>query len=96
MLDLTLFRDSKGEVLAEWRGVPLPVWQTAIGGYPVLKKWLSYRDHRVLGRALKLAEAEEVENIVRRLVVLWSLGAKLDANYQTCAENARPLVLAES
>jgi hypothetical protein len=75
-----------------WSGVPRPVWETIIGGYQVLKKWLSYRDERVLGRALRLSEAQEVENITRRLVALWALGEQLDANYQTCAANARPLV----
>ena len=72
------------------------MWETVIGGYPVLKKWLSYRDERVLGRALHLGEAQEVENMVRRLVVLWSLGNALDENYQRCAENSRPLAPTET
>ena len=33
-----------------WSSVPLDVWTMTIGGYPVIKKWLSYREHRVLGR----------------------------------------------
>lgn len=89
MLDLPLNAN------AIWSGVPRPVWETIIGGYPVLKKWLSYRDERVLGRALRLDEAQEVENITRRLVALWALGEKLDANYQACAAIARPLVFNE-
>ncbi|MXY18688.1 MAG: N-6 DNA methylase, partial [Synechococcus sp. SB0664_bin_36] len=28
---------------AFWRNVPLPVWRYKLGGYQVLKKWLSYR-----------------------------------------------------
>lgn len=76
---------------ASWQGVPKPVWEMIIGGYPVLKKWLSYRDERVLGRALGLDEAQQVENMVRRLTLLWSLQATLDANYQACALDTRPL-----
>ena len=26
-----------------WAAVPTAVWATTLGGYPVLKKWLSYR-----------------------------------------------------
>ena len=29
---------------AFWRNVPLPVWHYKLGGYQVLKKWLSYRE----------------------------------------------------
>ena len=68
-----------------WSGVPLPVWEMVIGGYPVIKKWLSYRDHRVLGRALHLSEAREVENMVRRLTKLWAMESALDASYENCA-----------
>ena len=37
---------------AYWRNVPAAVWNYQLGGYQVLKKWLSYREQRVLGRAL--------------------------------------------
>ena len=39
-----------------WRGVPAAVWDYKIGGFQVLRKWLSYRDKRVLGRDLTMAE----------------------------------------
>ena len=87
MLDLPLHRDLNGHTQSYWSGVPLPVWNTFIGGYQVLKKWLSYRDQRVVGRAMHLEEAQEVENIVRRLTVLWSLADALNVNYSTCAAN---------
>jgi hypothetical protein len=35
-----------------WRNVPEKVWDYTIGGYQVIKKWLSYREHDLLGRAL--------------------------------------------
>ena len=36
-----------------WANVPNDVYAMTIGGYPVIKKWLSYREYKVLGRALK-------------------------------------------
>ena len=35
---------------AYWRNVPVAVWNYKLGGYQVLKKWLSYREHGVLDR----------------------------------------------
>lgn len=46
----------------------------------MLRKWLSYRDRRVLGRDLT-AEARAFTNIARRLTGLVLLSARLDANY---------------
>ncbi len=37
---------------AFWRNVPAAVWRYKLGGYQVLKKWLSYRERTLLGRAL--------------------------------------------
>ena len=37
---------------AYWRNVPTAVWRYKLGGYQVLKKWLSYRERAVLGQAL--------------------------------------------
>lgn len=64
-----------------WSAIPLGAWQTVIGGYQVMKKWLSYRDFKVLGRDLTVAEAREVENMARRLTVLKSLEPALNENY---------------
>ena len=41
---------------AYWRNVPANVWGYKLGGYQVLKKWLSYREHKVLGRSMKSEE----------------------------------------
>ena len=35
-----------------WRNVPAAVWSYKLGGYQVLKKWLSYRERTILGRPL--------------------------------------------
>ncbi|MEU7863834.1 type ISP restriction/modification enzyme [Nonomuraea sp. NPDC049141] len=66
---------------ARWRGVPAAAWDFKIGGFQVLRKWLSYREKRVLGRDLTTAEAREFTNIARRLTALVLLGPKLDTNY---------------
>lgn len=68
---------------AYWRGVPLRVWEYTIGGYQVMKKWLSYREHDLLGRALTLDEVREVTNMARRIAAILLLEPALDANYQT-------------
>jgi Type ISP C-terminal specificity domain/Phage integrase family len=47
-----------------WRCVPLRVWEYTLGGYQVIKKWLSYREHGVLGRAL--LERHEASDFERR------------------------------
>ena len=36
--------------LAYWRCIPARVWKYTIGGYQVMKKWLSYRERALLGR----------------------------------------------
>jgi predicted helicase len=64
-----------------WRGVPTEAWAYTLGGYQVLKKWLSYRETAVLGRPLQADEAREFMHICRRLTALLALTAALDANY---------------
>jgi hypothetical protein len=68
-----------------WSNVPADVWAMTIGGYPVVKKWLSYREFKVLGRALKSEELTYITEVVRRLKALLLLGADLDANYRAGA-----------
>lgn len=70
-----------------WRNVPKSVWELTIGGYPVVKKWLSYREHRVLGRALKMDEVVYVAEMVRRLAAIVAMSSRLDANYAACKSN---------
>jgi hypothetical protein len=67
---------------AYWRNVPEKVWDYTIGGYQVLKKWLSYREHALLGRPLTTEEVLEFTHIARRLAALILLQPELDANYQ--------------
>ena len=61
------------------------MWDFTIGGYQVMKKWLSYREQRVLGCALTLAEIMEVTAMARRLAALVLLQPKLDESYKFIA-----------
>ena len=67
---------------AYWKNVPAGVWEYVIGGYQVIKKWLSYREKALLGRALKPEEAREVTNMARRLTAIVLLQPALDENYR--------------
>jgi Type ISP C-terminal specificity domain len=64
-----------------WHAVPERVWEFYIGGYQVLKKWLSYREEPLLGRALTKEEAREVTGIARRVAAVVLMTDELDANY---------------
>ena len=52
---------------AFWRNVPAIVWGYKLGGYQVLKKWLSYRERGVLGRALLPEEVLYFAEMARRV-----------------------------
>ncbi len=68
--------------VAYWRCVPQRVWTYTIGGYQVIKKWLSYRERSLLGRDLTVEEARYVTEMVRRLAAICLLEPALDANYE--------------
>ena len=72
---------------AYWRNVPANVWEYYIGGYQVIKKWLSYREQELLGRALLADEAREVMNMARRIAAILLLQPALDENYRRIAAN---------
>ena len=67
--------------VAFWKNVPIKVWEYTIGGYQVIKKWLSYRERDILGRGLTLEEAREVTNMARRIAAILLLEPALDENY---------------
>ena len=74
-----------------WRNIPQSVWDCRIGGYQVLKKWLSYRDASIIDRPLTTDEVAHIQNTARRLAAILLLGPDLDASYRTCAATHRPL-----
>ena len=55
---------------AFWRNVPAAVWGYRLGGYQVLKKWLSYRGHKILGRQLRAEEVQHFTDTARRIAAL--------------------------
>jgi hypothetical protein len=52
---------------AYWRNIPANVWNYKLGGYQVLKKWLSYRESKVLGRNLLPEEVQHLTDTARRI-----------------------------
>jgi len=72
---------------AYWRNIPTGVWEYYIGGYQVIKKWLSYREQKLLGRALRAEEAREVTKMAQRLAAIVFLQPALDRNYQEVKAN---------
>ena len=52
---------------AFWCNVPAAVWSYKLGGYQVLKKWLSYRERPILGRPLTLDEIQHFTDTARRI-----------------------------
>ena len=58
---------------AYWRNVPTAVWRYKLGGYQVLKKWLSYREQRVLGRTLLPEEVQNFTDTARRIAAILML-----------------------
>lgn len=67
---------------AYWANVPAKVWTYKLGGYQVLKKWLSYREQRVLGRPLRFDEVLYFAQVARRIAAILLMGPVLDANYR--------------
>ena len=55
---------------AFWRNVPEAVWRYRLGGYQVLKKWLSYRERSILGRPLSPEEVRHFTDTARRIVAI--------------------------
>ena len=71
-----------------WKGIPEAVYDFRCGNYQVIKKWLSYRDLKVIKREITGEEADHVTDIVWRLTILLLMGDSLDANYEACSMNS--------
>jgi hypothetical protein len=72
------------------RNIPANVWDFYIGGYQVIKKWLSYREQKLLGRPMKPEEVEYVTEMVRRIAAILLIQPALDANYREVKSNTYP------
>jgi hypothetical protein len=71
---------------AYWRNIPLRVWEYSLGGYHVIKKWLSYRERELLNRSLTVEEARYVTEMARRIAAILLLSPALDANYRAAKQ----------
>ena len=58
---------------AFWRNVPATVWTYQLGGYQVLKKWLSYRERAILKRPLSDKEVQYFTDTARRIAAILQL-----------------------
>ena len=58
---------------AYWLNVPAAVWNYQLGGYQVVKKWLSYRESKVLGRSLHPGEVQHFTDTARRIGMIIQL-----------------------
>ena len=76
------FVDIHLNATTRWRDVPAAVWSYTLGGYQVLKKWLSYREAILLGRPLTADETLDFTRHVRRIAALLALHPALDAHYR--------------
>ena len=70
-----------------WQGIPKEAWEFTIGGYQVIKKWLSYRELELLGRPLTADEVREVTHMARRIAALLLLQSDLDGNYEQAKQH---------
>ena len=69
--------------------VPEAVWLYQLGGYPVLKKWLGYRQaDRRNGSPLSDDERRWLRQMVQRIAALEAMGPSLDALYQDAATDS--------
>jgi hypothetical protein len=75
---------------AYWSCVPKCIWNYTIGGFQVMKKWLSYRERSLLGRDLTVAEARYVTEMVRRIAAILLLEPALDENYERVKADTYP------
>ena len=55
---------------AVWRNVPAAVWRYKLGGYQVLKKWLSYRERPILDRPLSTEEVQHFTDTAHRIAAI--------------------------
>lgn len=89
---LTLLGDRTCDVylneVAYWKNIPLRVWEYTIGGYQVIKKWLSYREEKLLGRAMTKDEVRWVQEMARRIAAILLLEPALDENYRAVKAHA--------
>lgn len=76
--------------VAFWSNIPERVWEYSIGGNQIIKKWLSYREEPLLGRALTKEEVRYVQEMARRIGAILLLEPALDTNYEAVKADTYP------
>lgn len=74
---------------AQFSNVPHVAWGYKLGGFLVLKKWLSYRDYSVTMEDLARPEVTQFQEVACRLSCIALLSEQLNHNYATAKESAR-------
>lgn len=69
----------------------MKVWEYTLGGYQVLKKWLSYREQPLLGRPLRPEEARYFAQVARRIAATLLMGPAVDRSYAAILPTATGL-----
>ena len=70
--------------------IPREIWRYELGGYPILKKWLGYRQaNRRTSAALSLLELDNLRTIVLRIAALLVVRPLLDVAYSKAILAAR-------
>ena len=62
---------------ARWSNVPATVWNYKLGGYQLLKKWLAYRESKVLGRGLLPEEVQHFTDTARRIARILAMVSRV-------------------
>ena len=71
---------------AYWRNVPAAVWRYKLGGYQVLKKWLSYRERNILARPLQPEEVQHFTDTARRIAAILLATLRSDSGSKGCGD----------
>ena len=66
---------------AFWRSVPAAVWTYRLGGYQVLKKWLSYRERAILDRPSSPRKSKHFTDTARRIGAILCCADSSDNSY---------------
>jgi hypothetical protein len=71
-----------------FRHVPERIWRYELGGYPVIKKWLGYRDRgRRPGVMLSMQEVTHLRGMVHRIAAILRLHIHLDNLYERACQD---------
>jgi hypothetical protein len=71
-----------------FRHVPERVWHYELGGYPVIKKWLGYRDRgRRPDVPLSVQESSHLRSMAQRLAAVMRLYPSLDSLYERACQD---------